>query len=184
MERLFDQAKPHFAAWIWLYDIDRRYWVDPMSEIRPTQSEAVPLYYASLCGFRGLVERLLASYSPETNTRGGTHTTPLHAATIKGHVEVASLLLESGADPNSRDDLGLRMVQLLVNSGADVNVADDDGLTPLHAAAQGGYCNVAELLLESGARLDAPEMDQKTPPHLACANGRLEGHTFLLSVQM
>src|SRR6266481_5298078 len=157
MERLFDSAKPHFAAWIWLYDIDR-YWMDPMSKIRPTQPEAVPLYYASLCGFRGLVERLLVSHSPETNTRGGTHTTPLHAATIKGHVEVASLLLESGADPNSRDDLGLRMVQLLVNSGADVNVADDDGLTPLHAAAQGGYCNVAELLLESGARLDAPEM--------------------------
>ena len=30
MERLFDPAKSHFAAWVWLYDIDR-YWIDPMS---------------------------------------------------------------------------------------------------------------------------------------------------------
>src|SRR6266404_3007385 len=198
MERLFNSAKPHFAAWIWLYDIDR-YWMDPMSEIRPTQPEAVPLYYASLCGFRGLVERLLVSHSADINSRGGTHTTPLHAATVKGHVEIASLLLERGADPNSRDDLGrvplhgvsqggqlvteqtsLRMARFLVNSGANVNVADDDGLTPLHAAAEGGFHDTAELLLESGARLDAPKMDQKTALHLACGNGRLEVSRFLI----
>src|SRR6266403_1156399 len=198
MERLFDSAKPHFAAWIWLYDIDR-YWMDPMSKIRPTQPEAVPLYHASWCGFRGLVERLLISHSPDIKSRGGTHSTPLHAATVKGHVEVASLLLERGADPNSRDDLGrvplhgvsqggqlvteqtsLRVARFLVNSGADVDVADDNSLTPLHAAAQGGFRDIAELLLESGARLDAPEKDQKTALHLACGNGRLEVSRFLI----
>src|SRR6266403_1876410 len=198
MERLFDSAKPHFAAWIWLYDIDH-YWVDPMSEIRPTQPEAVPLYYASLCSFRGLVERLLVSHSADINSRGGTHSTPLHAATVKGHVEVASLLLERGADPNSRDDLGrvplhgvshggqlvteqtsLQMARFLVNSGADVNVADHDGLTPLHAAAEGGFLDIAELLLESGAILDVPQKDQNTPLHLACGNGRLEVSRFLI----
>jgi hypothetical protein len=50
MERLLDPTNPHFAAWIWLYDIDH-HWVNPMSDVRPTQPEAVPLYYASLCGF-------------------------------------------------------------------------------------------------------------------------------------
>jgi hypothetical protein len=53
MERLFDGAKPHFAAWVWLHDVDR-HWTKPMSKIRPTRPEAVPLYYASLSGFRGL----------------------------------------------------------------------------------------------------------------------------------
>jgi len=55
MERLFDPAKPHFAAWVWLHDVDR-YWIEPMSTTHPTPPEAVPLYNASLCGFRGLVE--------------------------------------------------------------------------------------------------------------------------------
>ena len=92
MERLFDPAKSHFAAWVWLYNIDR-YWIEPMSEIHPTRPEAVPLYYAALCGFSGLVERLIGIDSREVNSRGGSHTTPLHAASVKGHLFVASVLL-------------------------------------------------------------------------------------------
>jgi hypothetical protein len=60
MKSLFYSEKLHFAAWIWLYDIDR-YWMEPMSEKHPTRPKAVPLYYASLCGFRGLVEHLIAA---------------------------------------------------------------------------------------------------------------------------
>src|SRR6266852_333317 len=78
MDRLFDPAKPHFAAWVWLHDVDHR-WVQSMSRPHPTPPEAVPLYYASLCGFRCLVKHLIASHSPNVNTRGGFHTTPLHA---------------------------------------------------------------------------------------------------------
>ena len=51
MERLFDPARPHFAAWVWIHNIDR-YWEEPLSTIYPTWPEAAPLYYASLCGFR------------------------------------------------------------------------------------------------------------------------------------
>ena len=47
MERLFDPAEPHFAAWVWLYDIDR-FWTERMPTTHPTQPEAVPLYYASM----------------------------------------------------------------------------------------------------------------------------------------
>jgi hypothetical protein len=79
MERLFDQTKPHFAAWTWLYDIDP-HWMDPMSEIHPRQPEAAPLYYASLCGFPGLVEYLIVAHSEDVSSRGGHHVTPLHAA--------------------------------------------------------------------------------------------------------
>ena len=82
MERLFDPAKPHFAAWVWLHDIDR-HWIKPMSKIHPTRPEAVPLYYAALCGFRGLVEHLIAAHSQDVNSRGGSHTTPLHAASVR-----------------------------------------------------------------------------------------------------
>ena len=52
----------------------------------------MPLYYASLCGFRGLVEHLIASHSPDVNSRGGFHTTPLHAASAKGFLKVVQML--------------------------------------------------------------------------------------------
>src|SRR6266478_7405709 len=68
MERLFDPARPHFAAWVWLYDVDH-HWIGPMSTKHPTGPEAVPLYYASLCGFRGLVEYLITAHSSDVNNR-------------------------------------------------------------------------------------------------------------------
>ena len=105
MERLFDPAGPHFAAWIWLYDIDR-YLIEPMSTMHPTPPEAVPLYYAALCGFCGLAEHLITADYRDIDSRGGSHTTPLHAASVKGHFDVVSLLLKNGADFNSRDDRG------------------------------------------------------------------------------
>jgi hypothetical protein len=96
MERLFDPAWPHFLAWVWLHDIDRD-WIEPMSKTHPTQPEATPLYYAALCGFRGLVEHRIAADSRDINSRGGSHTTALHAASVKRHLGVTSLLLEHGA---------------------------------------------------------------------------------------
>ena len=48
-----------------------------------------------LCGFRDLVERLIAAQSPDVNIRGGSHTTALHAASVKGHFEVALLLVKT-----------------------------------------------------------------------------------------
>src|SRR5260370_36349220 len=97
IEHLFDPSRPHFMAWVWLYDIDRN-WIKPMSTTHPTRPEAVPLYYASLCGFGSLVEHLITAHSSDVNGRGGSHTTALHAAAVKGHLEVASVLLNSGAD--------------------------------------------------------------------------------------
>src|SRR5229473_312817 len=142
MERLFDPARSHFVAWVWLCDIDN--YGKPMSTIHPTRPEGVPLYYASLCGFHGLVEYSITAHSGDVNSRGGLHMTPLHAAAVKGHLEVASLLLKSGADPNSGDNVGrvplhrvsqggelvmvessLEIARLLVNCGANVNATDD-----------------------------------------------------------
>ena len=79
---LFDPAEPHFAAWVWLYDIDR-YWTERMPTMHPTRPEAVPLYYASLCGFVCLTEHLVAAHPWDVNSKGGLHTTALHAASVR-----------------------------------------------------------------------------------------------------
>ena len=47
MERLFDPSQPHFATWVWLYDMDRP-WEGHMATARPMKPTATPLYYASL----------------------------------------------------------------------------------------------------------------------------------------
>jgi hypothetical protein len=73
MEHLFDLSKSHFPAWVWLYDFDH-HWLEPMSEIRPTQPSATPLYYASLCGLRGLVENFVVTHPHDVNARGGFST--------------------------------------------------------------------------------------------------------------
>ena len=198
MKRLFDPTKPHFAAWVWLYDIDRN-WTERMPTMHPMQPEAVPLYYASLCGFVGLTEHLITAHSQDVNHEGGFHTTPLHAASVKGHFQVASLLLIKGADPDSCDDLGrvplhrvsqggqlvmpkssLEIAQLLIDFSADVNATDDEGRSPLHAAAQSGYREIVELLLGSGASLDARSTNQETPLDRACAYGKHDIAHFLI----
>ncbi len=46
---LFDLDKPHFAAWIELYDIDAE-----SGEKLPSEIPS-PLYYSALCGFHGLI---------------------------------------------------------------------------------------------------------------------------------
>src|SRR6267142_4868564 len=97
MEHLFDLSKSHFATWVWLYDFDR-HWLEPMSEICPTQPSATPLYYASLCGLRSLVEYFVVAHPGEVNAKGGFFDSPLQAASAKGHLEIVQLLLNNNAD--------------------------------------------------------------------------------------
>jgi len=156
MECLFDKDKPHFAAWIWLYDID-----NPSTEstAHPKVPDAVPLYYAALCGFRGLAEHLIDAYPQDVDAEGGRCGTPLHAASDKGHANVALLLLERGAYVNSRGiyhhtPLHLSAhhgsadtAQLLIDWGGDPNVENVGGETPLIVASNNGSLETARLLL-------------------------------------
>ena len=182
IERLFDPDKSHFATWVWIYDVDRPWdWMDHMSTTHPTTSEAVPLYHATLCGFRGLVEHFIISCPGDVNARGGTHATPLHAALTKGYLDITSLLLKNGADVNIPDNQTLSplhrasqsgrrdIVEFLLEHHADVDFRDQRGWTPLKSASRYGHLDIVQLLLQNGAAVDTT--DNKGWTALKAASG-------------
>ena len=159
MELLFDKDKPHFAAWIWVHDLDKHSLRARMSSPYPERPDAPPLYYAALCGFHNTVKRLVTTHPQDVNVRGGQCATALHASVNKGHLEVTLILLEQGADVNARDD--------------------EDG-TPLHKASQHEHPEVVRSLLQRGANPNVENENNETPLYLASKNGRLEVVKLLL----
>jgi ankyrin repeat protein len=158
MGRLFDRDEPHFAAWIWVWDIDRS-WGLYMLSTSPEKPEAPPLYYAALCGFHDMTQQLVSTHPRDVHASGGSRTTPLHAAVDKGHMEVALFLLDHGADVNARDD---------------------EDATPLHLASQQGDAMVMRSLIDHGADPNAEDWGKATPLLYASEHGRLKATWLLL----
>ena len=192
MKCLFDRNKPHFAPWLWLYNID-----DPSSfsnaSFRPAPSYTAPLYYAVLCGFLDIVEHLVDTRLQDVNAQGGKHMTPIHAAMEKGHLSVAILLLERGADMGSRDSQNQtplhvasyrgypKIVSLLIDRGADLNAEGFNQETSLYLALKERRWDVAKLLLKHGADVNHPEMRGLTPLHHASLHGHNDTVQLLLN---
>ena len=203
MEYLFDLNKPYFAAWQQLHDMDIKsvagstfYQFTPLEK-----SGAVPLYYAALCGFQGLVGHLILKNPQHVNASGGYHLTPLVAALAGEHFQTAKLLHDNGAHPNvqgyndgtplhSAAYYGhLRMVQVLLEYKADVSALRSTGQTALHYLSMedlGGrrqfsqLPKVSQLLLEHGADINARSDDHSTPLHIAARHGRVDVVRVLL----
>ena len=108
MDYFFDMDKPHFSTWVHTHDLDNTDWqhIPRLGGDVGELTSATPLYYAALCGFRGLVERLAVKNPQYVNTWGGFCGTPLHASLIGGYVEVAKLLIGRGADINAHGRAG------------------------------------------------------------------------------
>jgi hypothetical protein len=190
-EQLFDPAKPHFPAWVWIYDVDFGF-REIMFDARPTPPKASPLYYATLCGLRDLVEYLVVTYPRDVNARGGLYVTPLHAAVVKGNVDVMVFLLEHDADVAAVDGEGFTplyeesrrarfdMMSLLFDHHADVNSQDKNGRTALLRSSFERELEVARVLLRHGAATDIVDMEGFTPLIAASRHGHLDIARLLL----
>jgi ankyrin repeat protein len=202
MDLLFDKDKPHFAAWVWLHNMDNESHIYHEDTAHPQQPDAVPLYYAALCGFGGLVLRLLAAHPQHLNVKGGVYGSPLNAASAKGHLHITLFLLDLGADVENRgirDQTALYIasfrghidvVRSLIDRGADLNAICKDHIglyddevkwTPLHVAIHNGHRHTAILLLECGADTETRGSRDQTALYMASSRGCVDTVRQLIS---
>ena len=103
---------------------------------------------AAVAGRADLVKRFLEKDKAAVNARvGGIGNTALHLAALRGHVNVAEMLLAHGADVNAIDG--------------------QSKLTPLHRAATYSPAELVALRLAQEADPDAKSWDGKTPKDFA-----------------
>ena len=188
IQRLFDPTQPYFSTWLRLYNIDDHWnrfgnaWV-----VRGS-----PLYYASLCGFRDLVDHIIKHHPEQVNATGGRRHHPLAAALFKGHFHVAELLHQHGAsvDVTNYDNRTLLqaasvdgqsdVMRWLLDHGTDINPQRDDLGAPIHLATLNGHPEVIQTLLEYGVNINSADDDGRTPLHLASSSEKVEIVRLLL----
>ena len=190
MRRLFDSAKPYFAAWLKLHDIDDRW--DHFGGDTTTDLGS-PLYYASLCGFRDLAAYIIVNHPEQVHAKGGRNHSPLAAALYKSHFDMAELLRKHGASlevPGHRNRTPLQATSIdglvdvaewLLSHGANVDSQDDDDWTPIHLASENGHLGIVRRLLGYKVRIDAANDKGNTPLHVAIIKGHVEIVKLLLS---
>jgi len=109
--------------------------------------------------------RVALDLGANVNEPGDCCRTPLHKAALKGHAEIAEMLLERRANVHARDmfgntplllALGVEMMRLLLDHGSDPLAVNAEGGTVLMNA---GVAGMAARLLEAGCDPNA------TSPH-------------------
>ena len=107
----------------------------------------------------------------------------MHFAAQRGHLKVAQLLLQYGADVNKLDYGGtplhaaiawnhIEMIELLLENGANVNQPNYRGETPIVFTRN--YPEIIRLLLQHGADINSTDMDGFTPLYIASMKGYKE----------
>ena len=186
---LFDSDKPHFGAWLWVYQpidggISYNMW--------PEEPRVVPLYYAARLGFHDAAEHIIAEHPEQVNAKDTFDATPMHAAAEAGHADILPLLLEHGIEVDVRNVMNetplhraslearLEAGKCLLDHGADINAQAHRKLTPLHNAARKGHVEFIRMLLERGAMINSRDFARGTPLHIATMLGKTQVVRVLL----
>ncbi len=125
---------------------------------------------AAMNGDRIAVQTLLSSKA-DVNAAQGDGTTALHWAAYRDDLDMARLLLKSGANVKATTRLGdytplflaakngnAEMIDLLLKAGADVNAVNHAGTTSLMLAAASGKPEAVKVLLDRGANVNAKDL--------------------------
>ncbi|XP_048765666.1 transient receptor potential cation channel subfamily A member 1 homolog isoform X3 [Ostrea edulis] len=122
-----------------------------------------PLHYAAMRGNELATRELLQFRGINIEAEDKQGMTSLHMAATHNHVEIA---------------------RLLIDSGAQLRCKDNEDLTPLHCAGSEGNIEIVQLMFQAGAKQDGwvtisnmvtdRDCDQNTCLHLAVENGHYD----------
>jgi len=187
MRQLFDRTKPHLSIWLWIDDPTVPYWERRERAERPPLPCGTPLHYAAFCGVHDIAKILAIEHPQDVNSqRVDDSSSPLHLASRGGHVDLARMLVERGADVSTKKKDRLTalhsasygghvdLARMLIEHGADVSAQNEDGWTALHLASEYGHVDFARMLIERGADVSAQNEDGWTVLHSASYNGHLD----------
>ncbi len=136
-----------------------------------------PLYLAIDKSMGNELIKVLLEAGADANT-GSPYYTPLEMAIRKRNIEMAQILLDSGADLNHVKENGNTIfhraatinsnknIDFLLSKGLDINVRNNKGITPLHIAAEKGYTSVIEQMINNGADPFAIDNNNYMPMHI------------------
>ncbi|KAI6651579.1 Serine/threonine-protein phosphatase 6 regulatory ankyrin repeat subunit A-like [Oopsacas minuta] len=149
------------------------------------------LHIACMLGNKSIVEVLLhVGWRPDAPSK--QLRTPLHEATIAGHHQLFSLLVEKeSVELNAKDKYGYTATHLaalhgetrclfqLVEMECDTSLEDTCGRLPSHLAASRGHLETLEALSECGFDIDGEDYQGRLPAHYAAESGSLDCLKFM-----
>lgn len=151
------------------------------------------LHWASSNGHNTLVALLLERGARATIDRPDLRgLTPLHSAALRGQAKAVKILLENGADTETRNKFGWTPLhlatlsgdhitaRLLLENGAEIGARSCTvhKKTAFHYAALLGHIAVAKLLLEKGVDIEAKDKLGMT----AVQSAVVAGHNGIISL--
>jgi len=169
IDRWPDEGRVGLVQWLLNHGAD--------ANAQSGEEDFVPLLLAAGNGYPGVC-RLLQMHNADLGIRTIYGETILHRAASPVH---------------GKHHDQLKIMQLLLNQGADVNSRDNGGCTPLHYSSFApvergmfgyttGTVEGSRLLLEHGADIQAKDNEGKTPLQLALENDHHEMVDFLLAM--
>ena len=142
---------------------------------------------------RTYIIHLLLNAGANVNATDNSGRTALTMATLRGHTDIVTLLLDhQDIDVNVKDFFGYTplivaadkgdkdVVKMLLDKGADVNATDTAGRTALIVTALYGRTDVVRMLLAAGADVDARNNSGRTALMVAALYGRTDVVKMLL----
>ena len=121
--------------------------------------------------------------------------TPIHYASLYGHLEIVKFLACFTSDANAADKKGvtpihcaaynghLEIVKYLALYTSNPNAASQDGTTPIHYAAESGNLEIVKFLAAHTSNPNVNDKKGKTPSKIARSKGFLDIAAYFLELE-